>query len=408
MVRANMSIDKIKIALDEFVNNGGKVSDLGVKDELYQFVSQTRVYTYNGDGTKRKLNVEEKFALAGHPRKPKAVKNVYTALVMEIEAWLKAGNDFHHQRIDMPFYQRLKRIARKETEETGEHVLPEDVMHRLGYKNYSNIYFRYHKIMDLEKYKDDQGYVDSYVNDPEMKNYLFGCEQNLNMPTPVIIGLVANQKLKTYTVSVDYLKQVKKSLEEYIEKYGTLVNISRTNPTLYRQIGNIKKRLYKEDATSFSSLDVLEILEIDAENLFTDAPIKSVGSIDKLMFKLREKAKANGGMIKKNDIAHADYVKILQKSYELGCYVSDIFSAYSINYQDQRDAKRLNSMRVKEYPCMKEMRELRDEIVGRAIKANGNMCKEERFEVYLQACILAYEKYKNQTNNFEDDDEPEV
>ena len=52
MVRANMSIDKIKIALDEFVNNGGKVSDLGVKDELYQFVSQTRVYTFNEDGTK--------------------------------------------------------------------------------------------------------------------------------------------------------------------------------------------------------------------------------------------------------------------------------------------------------------------------------------------------------------------
>lgn len=65
-------------------------------------------------------------------------------------------------------------------------------------------------------------------------------------------------------------------------------------------------------------------------------------------------------------------------------------------------------MRVKEYPCMKEMRELRDEIVDRAIKVNGNMCKEERFEVYLQACILAYEKYKSQINNFEDDDEPEV
>ncbi len=404
-MRFNTSVDKIKEKLDEFVANGGNVNNLGIKDDLYQMVVHTRVYEVNPDGTKRKLSTEEKFLRANHPRKRKSALNAREALKKDAQDWLDKGNDFHVQRNTLPFNNRAKHIVAQEKKKGNAEASVEDVMKDLGFRNYSDTYYRYIKIMDLAKFQDEEGYVDSYVADADMKNYLVGCEYALDMPIPVVIGLIANQNMKKYYIDTNYFKHTRDALLKYIQNYGSLNNITRVEPNTYRKLLNIKKRFVKEDGSRLSSLDVLDLLEISADSGFTNIPYVSAEDIGDIMNKLKMQSVANNGNVSREEIDKKDYEKILAKSCELGCFVSDLFKQNGMEYTSKRCAIRFKYTHVDQYPCMKEMRELRDNIVEKALAINKDACKEEKFEIYMSACIIAYEKYKSSIYNFDIDDE---
>ena len=152
--------------LNDYIADGGNVDDLGVKDEAYKFIKNSSVKDENGNT----LDLETKFEVLGYPRKAK-YKDNKKELIAEIEVYRQAGNSFHITRKKLPFYPRLYAYA-SYLKRHGIDMEYEQIMKGLGYKEYSDTYFRCLGLFDLEKYRDETGFVDSYRKNEKLKAYI--------------------------------------------------------------------------------------------------------------------------------------------------------------------------------------------------------------------------------------------
>lgn len=389
-------IEKIKLILNNFVEKGGNVDDLDKKNKIYCYIKDSRIKI---DG--RKLTVEEKFALAGHPRKPKLIKDTKRALLEEVTKYRQNGNSFHVKRKSLPFFERLSTAIKTEQRLSGISYTHNEYMKKLGFKDYSDIYFRYSGILELSEYVDEYGFVDNYRKNPKVKAFIQDAAISLNVPVGVVVSLIGNFKLKHYFINTDYINFVKQELESYYDKYGTLRGLGSRNSELYENLRHIERYIMTEFGEDVKLDVILRMLNIDFSNTRfgeVNHDIVQAKDIEDIVTKYQTLAKQQNGKIKKRDLLQEDYNFLLKKSKRFGIYMKDLFEFYGICYEDGINVKRFATKKSNSFPYMQEMQQERDETLS---QYNLNeLCKEEAFELRLKICLEIYKKYKNKIFNF--------
>ncbi len=378
---------KGKRLLDAFVDAGGNVDDLTTKDAEYLYIKDNK-FVLNG----KLLNVEQTFAHLGHPRKAKKRSDVKEALIEEVDAYCKAGGSFHVERKTFPFYERVRTYINT----LPERISFEAAMKGLGFKQFSDAYFRFLGLQDLKNYRDENGFVDAYRKDNKMRTYVYSAAEALDLPVALVVTLLCDEKLKECFVTLNYFGYVKAQLEKFAEENGSLVGLEYKNPSLYEKVRHTVKYVSDGAGTGTSKLDVIKIfgLEKYAHNL-SDAKT-GMKNVSFKMGNLIELAKANDGKLRKNDMSEADYVAICKNAAKLGINTDEYFAMYGIDYVDARKNPRMSKVLVKEFPFLKEMKHKRDELIAASgISAENGNCEEEIFENKLSCALEAYSQFKD-------------
>ncbi len=379
--------------LEAYVASGGDVNDLGVKDKVYKFIKHAKIKDADGNH----LDLETKFKLLGFPRARVRCKDNKQELIAEINAYKQAGGSFHITRKKLPFYERLHAHAVNLKKQRVE--LPyEQIMKGLGYKDYSDTYFRCLGLVELQNYRDKNGFVDSYRKNAKLKGYVTSLAESLNLPYYLVVTLLADEELNEVYIDVEYIEQVKTELQQYVEEHGTLKGIKRKNRKLYEKFHTVMKYYGDGSEIALTADDWLDIFELgEVENNFNTNSNKEI-DIEPIMSKLKQKF-ANS-VITCKDIDAKQYRTIVKKAAKLGIPIKELFRNYDLNYAGNT-VSRLSSMKVTQIPYLKEMRALRDNLLqAQGITAENGYCKEEIFEAKVRACQQAYDKFKDKIFNF--------
>ena len=153
-----MTNEKKKLEETAFYINGRRllvikqkrsVNDLGVYDEAYNYIRNTRLY--KEDGTL--YNVEEKFGLLGYERKSRFSRDIRQELYDEISQYIAEGGSFHVERKTLPFYSKLRSYA-SQLRVNGKPASHEEIIRGdLGFSSYSDLYYRCIKLEEIENGK---------------------------------------------------------------------------------------------------------------------------------------------------------------------------------------------------------------------------------------------------------------
>lgn len=383
---------KVKSMLEEYVSNGGDVNDLGINDEIYRYIKNTRLT----DDAGNYIDLETKFKLLGYPRKPK-YKDNKQELIKEINEYKKAGKSFHITRKSLPFYPRLHAYA-SQLKRQGVELTYEQIMKGLGHKDYSDTYFRCLGIFELKKYRDDNGFVDSYRKNEKLKAYIVSLGETLNLPYYLVVTLLADEELDKCYIDTEYINYVKTELQQYAKTNGSLKGIKNKNRSLYYKFRTVMNYYGDGGEIDLTPEDWLNIFDLgDLENNFKQPQNKEV-DITSIMDKLKQKFANN--VIKAKDIDRKEYRIILKKCIKLGIPIKELFRNYGLNYSGNI-VNRLSTMQVAKIPYLKEMRELRDNLLqAQGITAENGYCEEEIFEAKVEACQQVYSKFKDKIFNF--------
>lgn len=379
--------------IEEFIADGKKtVDDLGKNDKAYLYIKNSKVYNEKGEA----LKLDEIFELLGYPRKRKVSLDVREDLIKEINDYINNGGSFHIPRKQLPFYSKLhtysKILARKGIFLTHEEIMKND----LGFKEYSETYYRYSGVEKLKNYRDDDGYVDSYRRDKVMFDYIIDVAVSLEIPYYLVITLLANENARSYYMSVDKLKFVKIQLENYLKIHGSFIGLKRKDKSLYYAFDHLTRYYSDGNETLFSKKEWLALFGLDdAENRFKASKEDEYIDVTEIMSKLKMKHGDNKFYCKDIDIN--DYRKIIKKSVRMGIPVPELFKLYGLNVEGTK-AERLTQTKVKEIPYLDEMKKRRDEIIKSKLKKD--LCKEEIFEIRVGAVKQVYREYKDLLNSY--------
>jgi len=274
----------------------------------------------------------------------------------------------------------------------------EQIMKGLGYKNYSDTYFRCLGLFELKNYRDDNGFVDSYRKNAKLKAYISSLGRSLNLPYYLVVTLVADEELNTCYMDTEYIKQVKTEMQQYVKDNGSLKGIKTKNRRLYFKFHTLMEYYGDASEETLTVDDWLDIFELgDVENNFKAKTNKEV-DIKPIMSKIKQKFGNN--IITAKDIEFKEYRLIVSKAVKLGITVEELFRNYDLNYYGNA-INRLSSMKVTEIPYLKEMRSLRDNLLqAQGITEENGYCKEEIFEAKVSVCQQVYNKFKDKIFNF--------
>ena len=382
--------------LKNYVDNGGDVQDLTKHDPVYVYIKNKKIKGDDG----QYLDLETKFNWLGFPRKPK-LKDNKQELVAEIEAYKQSGDSFHVNRKKLPFYSRLYQYSRY-LKKHGKNMTYEQIMKSLGYKDFSDIYYRCQGLKELPKFRDSDGYVDSYRKNNQVKGYILALADSLGLPYYLVVTLLADEKLKKCHIATEYIDYVKTELQQFVKENGTLKGLKAQKPNLYAKFRNVM-RYYSDGAEMpLSTNDWLNIFELNGvENRFKERE-HVVINIEPIMTKLKQKF--GNSPIALKDIDNKEYELILQKAVDLGIPLKELFRSYNMSYSGNI-TNRLSSTQIDYIPYLDEMKKMRDDLLAKQgiTEANG-YCKEEVFEAKFWACKQAYNKYKNKIFNFVDEE----
>ena len=231
------SFVKAKKMLDDYVACGGNVDDLKTSHPIYEYICFSQIYS-NDDVLLKTM--EEKFEALGHPRKRKIAKDVKETLIKEIDEYIAKGGSFDVERTALPFFGRMRTYIRSRYHTKGDNISFEQAMKDLGYGNYSDICNRCKELEKLKNFRDEEGYVDSYRQDKLYSGYITYLSKTLDLPYSIIIQLLCDEKLKTITISTEYVAYVKAELEKFIEANGSLKGFSR-DKVLYEKFHNLRR-----------------------------------------------------------------------------------------------------------------------------------------------------------------------
>ena len=383
-----MSFEKAKKMLKKYVEDGGKVEDLKTTHLIYKFICFSEM---SKDGVYLKT-MEERFEALGYPRKRKIVEDARETLIQEIDQYIAQGGKFDVDHTQLPFFNRMRTYMRR-FQKKGEYFSFDQIMKDLGYKNFSDLYTRCKDLEKLKNYRDEEGYVDSYRKDKTYASYITFLSRRLEMPYSIIIQLLCDEKLKSVTISTEYVAYVKNELENFIQTNGSLKGISR-DKKLYEKMHNLRRYLSFGTGESLSNEDILEIMEIDADHKLQNHTEKDE-DLDKIFARFIEK-----GEVKSSDFDNGEYRKILACSIRLGVPLKELFKSYGIEYHGH-NRDRLSTRIVQKMPYLSKMKQRRDEILQKnEITEKNGFSKEEIFEERVLVCKQVYEEYKDKIYNF--------
>jgi hypothetical protein len=246
---------------------GGNVDEIDISHPIYV---QMRAFTPVVNG--KKLTIEEKFELAGHPRKSKI-------------------NDMEL------FYNRL---------------------------------------CELESFKDENGYVDSYRKDDTMKGFLSYLSIRYDLPMSLVICLLGDQKLQKHVVVTDRIQYLKKLLTDYLTEHKNFIGIRRLDPKLYNFLTATSKAFPTPSGRKLRNLDLIELLGFeDVDNGFAKDTNFVNFSEELFMTTYMPIIRENGGVISLADIDHTD-------NYRLNLYLrrknetkAEFFARYNVKFNQK-------------------------------------------------------------------------
>ncbi len=386
---------KARKMLDEFVANGGSVDDMKTTHPIYQYICFSDM---SKDGVFLKT-LEERFEALGHPRKRKISKDVRETLIEEIDKYIANGGQFDVDHTQLPFSERMRTYIRRFQKE-GNYITFEEAMKDLGYKNFSDTYTRCKKLESLKNFRDQEGYVDSYRSDKVFAGYITSLSKSLGLPYSIIIQLLCDEKLKTISISTEYISHVKAEFVKFIEENGSLKGVSR-NKALYEKLHNLRRYISSGAGESFTNEEILAIMELDVDHNLKNISEKQV-DVDSIMSKCKDKK-----VVKYTDFDGAEYRALLSQSIKLGIPMTELFKSYGIEYHG-KNRDRLSARVVDKMPYLKEMKARRDKLLAKSTvnKENG-CCKEEIFEEKVRICKQVYGEFKDKIYNFVPDNEKE-
>jgi len=379
----------IKQKIDEFARKS--ISALKRGDYIYDYIHGNHLKDSNG----KNLGYYEKLALCGYYVDRKHTADLKADLIKEIEEYLAFGGDFHETRKSLPFDQRLHTYCKSVRGKQGIEYSPEQAMHNLGYRSYSDLYFRFLALTKLPKYRDKHGFVDAYRDDEQMRARINSLAASSKMPIAVLVELLAGENLQKHYLGIDYLRYVAQKLEEYVDENGTLDGISKKDIPLYTKVLTIRKFLSRENGEELTVEDVIDLLDVDTRGHEFRKARSEVKNLEDIMTELGVKSSEQNRKIWKKDIPAEDYRTILMRSIALGVTTKAFFKLYDIDYVDGRNVDRLKNVVVREYPYMSQMREMRDKLMEESgVSLENGFCKEEVFEKRLQVCMQVYDLFK--------------
>lgn len=382
------SFVKAKKMLDKYVADGGKIEDLKTSHPIYQYICFSDM---TKDGVALKT-MEERFEALGYPRKRKIAKDAKEKLIEEIDEYIANGGRFDVEHTQLPFFGRMRTYMRR-FQKQGEYFSFDQAMKDIGYKNFSDLYTRCKGLEKLKNYRDEEGYVDSYRKDRTYAAYITFLSRRLELPYSIIIQLLCDEKLKTVTISSEYVAYVKTQFENYIEQNGSLKGMSR-DKQLYEKLHNLRRYLSFGTGENLSNQDILDIMDIDTEHKLKNNTEKDE-NLDKIFDKYVGK-----GTLKSTDLDKGEYRKILSYSIRLGIPLNELFKSYGIEYHGH-NRDRLSTRVVQKLPYLSQMKVRRDEILAKnQITEENGFSKEEIFEEKLLVCKQVYEEFKDKIYNF--------
>lgn len=385
-------VQKMHNMLENFERETGRsVQSLTEDDKEYQYVWGVDIKDENG----RSLTLQEKFAIAGFERKQKYSSNVKQDLIDGIEDYLAKGGSFHVQRNSFPFANKLYIYKTGLEKSKGVKLSNNQIMKELGYKQYSDTYYRYRDLEKMAEFVDKDNFADDYKKDKKMRAFVNDAAISLNLPIAVVVELVCGFDLKQVCIETEYFSFVKEEILKFAKKNNnSLEGISKREPLLYSRISLIRKYVSTSYGENISSYDVLRLLDLGhLHNLFSDKP-KPVKDISAAISELSSIAQKQNGKIFKKDIENDDYDEIVLKSVRLGMTTKEFFKKYNIDYVDGRSNVRLKKIYAKKYPYIDEMRQRKQELLNERCSSQ-NLCKEELFEENLNASLQAYRDFKD-------------
>ncbi len=406
------SIAELKNILDDFIISGGNIDNLSTKDIIYQNIKNKDIKKQDGSY----MSMEEKFIAAGYPRKPKVSSNVKGDLVKQLLQYVNDGGDFSGNVKSWPFYEKLNTYIKKVRREYNEKDYSiEMALKDLGF-SYNPMYNRFKKLKELKNYRDENGYVDAYRADKELSNYVKDCGVTLDMPTSYVVELIADEKLQKYIFPGDYFSNLNKKITEYLTKNSDFKNLIVKDKNLYNQIRHVKRSALSSSGEQLSDFEVLNLLNIEPSlyasfiDNFQLQEKDNVEKVDKAISNAIEIAKKRNPFYKENkervvlhynDFSSHDYKIVSRHAARLGLYLKDYLYNRGICYMG-RNVDRFSQITNDTLPNIKEMKQERDKIYSKVF--SDNLSKQEQFEAWISASILAYNKYK--MNNYQS--EPEV
>lgn len=393
-------IGKMRQMLIDFIERTGRSLDSLTKDDPeYRYVWGVEMKGEDGHS----LTLTEKFAAAGFDRKPKYSTNVKQDLIDAIEKYRAEGGSFHVVRKTFPFYTKLY-VYWDSLARNGKKLSYEQIMKDLGYKEYSDLYYRYSTLEKFPKFRDEKGFVDSYKSDVKFRAFVHDAAISLDIPIPVLIELVCEENVRDIYLGVDYFSHVKSEILKFAREHeSSLEGITRKAPNLYSKIRHIARYVTTEYGENISTYDVLKLLGIQ----FIDNKFKGIVAeekdIEPVMVALQDLSKKQDGKLRFKDIPKGDYRDIVLKSVRLGVPTKAFFKLYDIDYVDGRNNARLDKIHVDKYPYIDEMRKRKKQLIEESgISAENGHCKEEIFEENIKASLQTYEEFKEKIYNFED------
>lgn len=381
--------------IEEFLATGKKIEEMTTKDKAYRYIKNSRVYDENGE----LIKLEKLFELLGYPRAKKYSRDVRDDLIKEINEYLEQGNSLHIERKKLPFYERLLTythvLRRKGVMLTHEQIMKED----LGFRQFSDIYFRAHKALKIKDYRDSEGFVDDYKSNKNLKAFIKDLAITYEVPYYFIVVFMCGEKLRRYNISIDRVAFVKRELENYAAEHnGTLQGLRWKDSTLYSSFDYLIDYFSDGSGRTFTKQEWLEAFELDIPNRFRAQAKQIDEDIEDVILRLKQQF-PNGFVVAK-DMNQADYRRIIKKSISLGITVSELLKKYDLNCKGS-SMSRLSRVSVDEIPYIYEMKtRFADLILASGKTKENNVCKEEILEARVQAMQQVYAEFKERLDSY--------
>jgi len=381
--------------IEEFLATGKKIEEMTGKDRAYRYIKNSKVCDENGEAIK----LEKLFDLLGYPRASKYSSDVRADLIREINEYLANGGSFHISRKKLPFYEKLSTYAnylrRNGFNLTHEQIMKDD----LGFKQFSDTYYRAHKALRVKDYRDSEGYVDDYRLNHNLNAFIKDLAITYQVPYYFIIVFMCGEKIRRYNISVDKVAFIKRQLENYASMHGgSLTGLRWKDPVVYNTFEYLVKYFSDGSERSFSKKEWLEVFELDATNKFWSRYDKQVYNIEDVILRLKQQF-PNGFVVAK-DMDQKDYRKIIKKAVSMGITVSELLNQYGLKCKGA-STSRLARAYVEEVPYIDEMNKRFNELILEIGKTKENgACKEEILEARVQAMQQVYVEFREKLDAY--------
>ncbi len=389
-------VEVIRTLLSEFVEAGGKVEDLKKTDYIYQQIHGIKLYNDEG----KRLSMEEKFEYLGHPRKAKMSQDVRADAIAAISKFIEEGGDIYMTRKYLPFFRaEYGSYAQTQRPRVSGDLAFQTNLRELGF-DYSEMYYKFRKIEEILRFRNEDGFVDSYRKDTKMDNFIKISAYKLGLPIPVFVGLVGNADLEGCYLDTEYFGFVREALQKYLKIHTDFVGLSKKDKPLYEKMRHIGRMAFVPEGSELTTDDIACLLGFDGvKSDFGDG--YETSNVSEILHNARNIAMQKGGKLTRADLPESDYRRLINMIASTGATTSAFFKLYDIDYEG-KEGQRLSRVWVDKYPYMKEMRAERDRILKEnGVSMNGDCKKEDLFDVLIVASLQAFEKFKPQIFNFE-------